>query len=112
MIYDVAAEIARERDLSEGWLNDAVEGFVAGADEGAPLALDVPGLRVSTASPRVLLAMKVLAHRIGEDEGDVRLLADALGLSRAEDVLELSSSVYGDRLDASARFFVEELFPD
>lgn len=112
VIYDAAAEIARERGLSEGWLNDAVKGFVAGVDEGAPLVLDVPGLRVSTASPRVLLAMKVLAHRVGEDEDDVRLLADALGLNRAEDVLELSSSVYGDRLDAAARFFVQELFAD
>jgi len=44
--------------------------------------------RVLVASPRMLLALKVLAHRIGEDEDDVRLLAAALGLSDAEAVLE------------------------
>lgn len=62
------------------------------------------------ASPRILLAMKVLAHRIGEDDDDVRLLARELGLTRAEEVLAIAEEVYGDRLDAAARFFVEELF--
>jgi hypothetical protein len=87
-----------------------VKGFLAGADEGATIVLDVPGLRVSTASPRILLALKVLAHRIGEDEDDVRLLARTLDLSRVDEVLELATAVYGDRLDGAARFFVEELF--
>ena len=81
---------------SRRWLNDAAKGFV--------------GLRVSSASPRILLAMKVLAHRIGEDEDDLILLARHLNLATAGEVLEMASAVYGDRLDAGARFFVEELF--
>lgn len=109
-IYDAAAELAAERDLPDGWLNDAVKGFLAGGDEEAASVLEVPGLRVSTASPRILLAMKVLAHRVEEDEDDVRLLARELGLERASDVLQLAESVYGDRLDPAARFFVEQLF--
>jgi hypothetical protein len=109
-VYAAAAEIAAERSLPDGWLNDAVKGFLAVADEEAAAVLEVPGLRVSSASPRVLLAMKVLAHRVGEDEGDVRLLAGELGLERAGDVLRLAESVYGERLDAAARFFVEQLF--
>ena len=52
----------------------------------------------------------MLAHRIGEDEGDVRLLARALGLTSAEEVLAVATEVFGDRLDTPARFFVEELF--
>jgi hypothetical protein len=72
----------------------------------------MPGLRVATASPRILLAMKVLAHRAGEDENDVRLLADTLGLRSAADVLSVASDVYGGRLDVAARFFVEELFQE
>jgi hypothetical protein len=111
IVYEVAGELAHDRGLAEGWLNDAVKGFLAAADPHAPLALETPGLRVSTASPRILLAMKVLSHRVGEDEDDVRLLASALGLSRAADVLAIAGEVYGDRLDAAARFFVEQILP-
>ena len=111
-IYEAAAEIARERGLDEGWLNDAVKGFLTGPDEGAIPVLDVPGLSVATASPRIILAMKVLAHRPCEDDADVRLLAGQLGLTSAADVLAVATEVYGDRLDAAAQFFVEELFPE
>lgn len=111
-IYDTAAEIAAELGLPEGWLNDAVKGFLSGPDEGAAPVLELPGLRVATASPRILLAMKVLAHRTGEDEADVRLLAGQLGLTAAEDVLAVAAEVYGARLDPAARFFVAELFAD
>jgi hypothetical protein len=109
-IYEVAGELADERGLPDGWLNDAVKGFLAGADPDAPLVLEVAGLSVSTASPRILLAMKVLSHRVGEDEDDVRLLAGALSLNAAREVLAVAESVYGDRLDAAARFFVEQLY--
>lgn len=40
----------------------------------------------------------------------VFLLARELGLADAEHVLRIAEDVYGDRLDAAARFFVEELF--
>lgn len=108
LIYDIAAEIAEERGLPSGWLNDAVKGFLAGPDDEAATVLEVAGLRVATASPRLLLAMKVLSHRVGEDEDDIRLLAAELGALGAEDVLAIAADVYGDRLDAAARFFVEE----
>jgi hypothetical protein len=81
-------------------------------DPEATPVLDVPGLRCLVASPRILLALKVLAHRVGEDEDDVRLLAGALGLTTSERVLALATEVFGDRLDAAARFFVEQLFED
>jgi hypothetical protein len=110
IVYAVAAEIAADRSLPDGWLNDAVKGFVSESDADAIPVLEVPGLRVASASPRILLAMKVLAHRAGEDEDDVSLLAGELGLDRADQVLELAEAVYGDRLDVAARFFVEQLF--
>jgi len=55
--------------------------------------------------------MKVLSHRIGEDEDDVRLLSRELELDRAQEILDVAEAVYGDRLDVAARFFVEQLFP-
>jgi hypothetical protein len=109
-IYEAAAEVALALDLPPGWLNDAVKGFLACPDPEAAPVLEVPGLRCFAASPRMLITLKVLAHRAGEDDDDVRLLARVLGLQRGEDVLALAEEVFGDRLDAAARFFVEELF--
>jgi hypothetical protein len=109
-IYAAADEVGAELGLPPGWLNDGAKGFLAGSDEHSGTALEVPGLRVLVASPRILLAMKVLAHRIGEDDEDVRLLAGEMGLCSADEVLAVAEEVYGDRLDAAARFFVEELF--
>ena len=102
--------MAERLGLPPGWLNDAVKGFLAGDDPDAAPVLEVPGLRCLAASPRMPLALKVLAHRVGEDEDDVLLLAVELGLRTATDVLQTAEAVYGDRLDAAARFFVEELF--
>jgi len=109
-VYEAAASVAEQHGLPAGWLNDAVKGFLAGDDPAAAPVLDLPGLRCLTASPETLLALKVLAHRVGEDEADLRLLADALGLESAEEVLALAERTYGDRLDPAARFFVEQVF--
>ncbi len=108
-IYEVAAEMADELGLPVGWLNDAVKGFLGGDDPSAAPVLDLPGLRCLVASPRMLLALKVLSHRSGEDEDDLRLLAGELGLASATEVLAVAEEVFGDRLDAGARFFVEQV---
>ncbi len=109
VVYEAAGEVAEELSLPVGWLNDAVKGFLVN-DPDPRQVLALPALRCSIGSPRILLAMKVLAHRVGEDEDDVHLLARELGLRTAKDVLDVAEEVYGDRLDAAARFFVEELF--
>jgi hypothetical protein len=109
-IYEAAAEVAERFELPAGWLNDAVKDFLAGDDPDAAPVLDVPGLRCLAASPRMLLALKVLAHRVGEDESDVKFLAAALELRTSRDVLTVAEDVFGDRLEPAARFFVEELF--
>ncbi|MDQ3587738.1 MAG: DUF6036 family nucleotidyltransferase [Actinomycetota bacterium] len=110
VVYEAAAAVAERRGLAPGWLNDAVKGFLAGPDPGAQPVLERPGLRCLAASPRMLLALKVLAHRTGEDEDDVRLLAGELGLTGADEVLDLAEETFGDRLEPAARFFVEQLF--
>lgn len=109
-IYAAAAEVGERLGLPIGWLNDAVKGFLVGDDPEARHVLEVDGLRCLSASPRMLLALKVLAHRVGEDEDDVRLLASELGLRTAAGVLGVAEEVFGDQLDVAARLFVEELF--
>jgi hypothetical protein len=110
VVYEAAAIVAEDLDLPGGWLNDAVKGFLEAGDPAASPVLDLPGLRCLAASPEALLALKVLAHRIGEDEADLRLLAATLGLERADQVLAVAERTYGDRLDPAARFFVEQVF--
>jgi hypothetical protein len=110
VVYEAAGAVAEQLGLPGGWLNDAVKGFLEGDDPAAAPVLDLPGLRCFSASPETLLALKVLAHRVGEDEADLRLLADALGLERADEVLAIAERTYGDRLDPAARFFVEQVF--
>lgn len=111
-IYEAAAEVAEQLDLPVGWLNDAVKGFLEESDPEPAPVLDLPGLQVLAASPRVLLALKVLAHRVGEDEQDLLLLADALGLSTADEILDIAEETFGDRLDPAARFFVEQVMAE
>ncbi len=110
VVYEAAAIVAEERDLPAGWLNDAVKEFLAGDDPAAAPVLDLPGLRCLAASPETLLALKVLAHRVGEDEDDLRLLARELDLDRPDQVLAVAERTFGDRLDPAARFFVEQIF--
>lgn len=110
LVYEAADRVAEQRGLPAGWLNDAVKGFLEGKDPDAAPVLDLPGLRCLTASPETLLALKVLAHRVGEDEEDLRLLARELGVTHAEEVLAIAERTYGDRLDPAARFFVEQVF--
>jgi len=111
LVYEVAGEVERALGLEPGWLNDAAKGFLV-PDPEAGASFDLPGLRVTVASPRMLLALKVLAHRVGEDEEDVRLLAGIVGAQTAAHVLRVAEETFGDRLDAATRFFVEELFSE
>ena len=56
VIYDIAADIARERSLPTTWLNDGVKGFLPGADPNASprstsMATARSNPRFSTSSP-------------------------------------------------------------
>lgn len=58
----------------------------------------MPGLRCEVASAEMVLVLKCLAHRLGEDDDDVVLLAAQLGLDTADDVLDLVEQVGHPRL--------------
>ncbi|MEJ7766059.1 MAG: hypothetical protein WKF86_11235 [Acidimicrobiales bacterium] len=109
IVYEEAVRVADELDLPEGWLNDGVKGFLAGPDPWPTSVLEVPGLRVQSASPEMLLALKCLAHRLGEDDDDVRLLTRHLGLTDPDDVLDLVVEVFGDQVDLRVELFVREV---
>jgi len=109
IVYEEAARVADDLGLPKAWLNDGVKGFLAGPDPWPTSVFEVPGLRVQSASAEMLLALKCLAHRLGEDDDDVRLLAHHLGLADPDEVLGLVVQVFGDRVDLRVELFVREV---
>lgn len=108
VVYEAADRVARDRGLPQGWLNDAVKGFLLGPERFPTEIVDLPGLRVEVASSQTVLVMKALAHRIGEDDDDLRLLAARLRLRTAAQVLDLVEQMAGQRLlTPQVQFFVE-----
>jgi len=112
-VYAAAAEVRDDLELPEGWLNDAVKGFLLGPDPFPTEIIEVPGLRCEVASPEMVLVLKCLAHRVGEDD-DVRLLAAAAGIEDADAVLALVERTVGDPrlLTAQVEFFVRAVLDD
>jgi len=110
-VYSAAREVANRLNLPDDWLNDAVKGFIPGTDPDALPIFDRPGLAVSAASARFLLAMKLRAARVELDVDDIRFLAKVLGLESPEEVLQVATERYNaEDLPPRARFLVQELF--
>jgi hypothetical protein len=110
-IYTAAARVAEDLALPEDWLNDAVKGFMPGEDEHARPVPDITGIEITTASPQYLLAMKLMAMRIGEDDEDIEILLRACGLHNAEEALALLRRIYpSQEPPPKTRFFLVELF--
>ena len=96
---DVSREvnaIATERGLPRDWLNDRVRPMLPlVVDEDRLEALNLPGLRVSVASPRHMLAMKARAARDARDLDDIVLLCRHLGFSSVTEVIALAEDIWG-----------------
>ena len=69
------------------------------------------GLQVSAASPRYLLALKLLAARPEQDADDIRFLYGLLKLRTAQEGLDVLLAAYPEtRILPRARFMLEEMF--
>lgn len=110
IVYEAATKVAEELGLPADWLNDGAKAFMPGADADARPLPAVQGIEVSTASPRYLLAMKLMAMRFGEDDEDIELLLGMLDVHSADEALAILESLY-PRLEPppKTRFFLEEL---
>jgi hypothetical protein len=113
-VFDEAQRMAAEReDLDKNWINDAMKGFLTSTpDVDARVVLTTPGLTVLVASPRRLLAMKVLAARAERDSDDIIALRRHVGARSIEEVLAIAESEYGNRLEPKNRFLATELLQD
>lgn len=123
-VRQAALEVAREKGWPDDWLNDAVKGFLSTRDQGTDHKTlfrtypseDRPGLRVYIAVPEYLFAMKAMAMRLGgvdvsQDIEDLKTLAQEIGLSTAQEALDLVAAFYPrSRIPAKTQFGLEELF--
>jgi hypothetical protein len=113
LIYQAAKEVEDQYGAPESWLNDAVKEFVSSREEHDPYR-DLPNLRVFTAAPEYLLAMKCMSLRIGRgssDVEDVRFLIHHLDLTSAKDLLDRIEKYYPrNQISPKTQFAVEELF--
>jgi len=112
-VIEEAWAVADELGLPRWWLNDQASAYVArGGDNQAPRVFEHPGLRVSAASPRHLLAMKVLAAR-RRDVEDIRFLVGRLGLASVDDVLSVCAEVFPEEpVPQRARLVLEDALED
>lgn len=109
-IYAAAEKVAEEQGLPADWLNDAAKAFMPGKDSEARPFPAINGIEVTTASPRYLLAMKLMAMRFGEDDEDIEVLLGQCDMHSAQEALDLLKAMYPSKEPpAKTRFFLEEL---
>lgn len=110
----IAAErVAEKLQIRDDWLNDGVKGFIPGED---PERIDVyegENLSVSAASPKFLLAMKLMASRADRDLNDIRTLYKLCEFTTPEEGLNLLEQYYPARVILPrVQFMLQEMFPD
>jgi hypothetical protein len=112
VVRRAAARVARRAGVPETWLNDAVKGFLGARGEYVPY-LELEHLRVFTAEPHYLLAMKCSAMRLGEefhDLDDVRYLLRHLDIASVEQALAVVTRYFDEsQLAPKTRLALEEL---
>lgn len=110
-IYAEAAVIAEKKGLPPDWLNDSVKGLLPDkvpTEVGAHF--EKPGISVEIASAEYLFAMKAKSAREGVDTDDIRTLAQHLGLTTADEAIELVERYYNPyHLRPATRYLLEEL---
>lgn len=123
-LRQTVAELGEEHGWPADWLNDAVKGFLSSRDredEARSLFRTYPserkpGLRVFLASPRYLFAMKCLAMRVGgvdetQDRTDIVALARHLGITNADEAIQLVCEYYPHaRISPKTQFGIEDIF--
>jgi hypothetical protein len=114
LVREVAARVARSAGVPDTWLNDAVKSFLSPRGEFDPW-LELPHLRVYTARPEYLLAMKCASMRLGaefHDLDDIRFLLRYLNLESVEQALAIVTRYFEPgQLPSKTRLALEELLP-
>jgi hypothetical protein len=114
-VREAAAKVAAAAQIDPHWLNDAVKGYLSARGDFAPF-LTLSNLRVMTAEPAYLLAMKCLSMRIGlefRDEEDVRFLLRLLDVRSYNVALSILTKYYPlERFPQKTLYALQELLPE
>lgn len=111
-VYEAARAVGRRLGLPPDWLNDAVREYLLGPDADAQKIYEEPSLQVAVASPSYLLAMKLLAARVEQDQADIRLLFTLCGCStKADGLVVLERYLPGEEVPEATRILLEEMYP-
>lgn len=114
VVRRAAARVAARAGVPDTWLNDSVKGFLSPRGDFAPY-LELENLRIFTAEPHYLLAMKCAAMRLGEefhDLDDVRYLLRHLDITTAQQALAVVTRYFDEgQLAPKTRLALEELLP-
>ena len=109
-LTDAVREIARERGLPSSWLNEQASAYVSmQPDVRQTRVFDHPNLGVAAASPRHLLAMKLVAAR-PTDVDDIRILLKVLGVHSVAEAEAVLAEVFPDAvLKRQAHLVLEDI---
>jgi hypothetical protein len=107
-----AARVAERNGLPIGWLNNAVEIFLAPHDKR--ILLDLSHLKIYIPPPDYLLAMKVLSARAETmDRNDLKVLIRKLDLQSPTEVFAIVRGYYPNKeIKPEARILIEELLSE
>lgn len=102
-----ARKVAERNGLEIGWLNTAVEMFLA------PL-MDLPNLKIFVPPADYLLAMKTLSARANTmDREDLQVLIKDIGLQNPDEVFQIVKNYYPHKeMKPASRILIQELFDD
>jgi hypothetical protein len=111
-LREAAARVAATAGVDDGWLNDAVKGYLSPRGTFDPF-LDLPHLNVFVARPQYLLALKCAAMRLGEefhDLDDVRFLLRYLNVRTPSEALAIVGDYFDEaQLMPKTRLILEEI---
>jgi len=112
LVREAAARVAGKAEVPVTWLNDAVKGFLSPRGE-YDAYLELSHLRIFTAQPGYLLAMKCAAMRLGEefqDLDDVRYLLRFLNITTVAEAMRIVVTYFDEsQLQPKTRLALEEL---
>ncbi|HBF14031.1 MAG TPA: hypothetical protein DDW49_11700 [Deltaproteobacteria bacterium] len=111
-LREAAKKVGLKAGFSENWLNDGVKGFLSPKGKFQNY-LELSHLKIFTAKPDYLLAMKCLAMRIGEefhDLDDIRYLLRFCNITDYKEALNIVTQFYPlERFPQKTLYALEEL---